>query len=36
MSNFYGVTIFNGSNSYSGYLNVPVLGHLSANQIIIL
>jgi hypothetical protein len=32
MSNFYGVTTSLGSNSYSGYLNAPVLGPLSTNQ----
>ena len=32
MSRFYGVTTSNGSNSYSGYLNAPVLGPLSTNQ----
>lgn len=32
MSRFYGVTSSIGSNSYSGYLNAPVLGPLSTNQ----
>ena len=32
MSRFYGVTTSIGSNSYSGYLNAPILGPLSTNQ----
>lgn len=32
MYRFYGVTTSISSNSYSGYLNAPVLGPLSTNR----
>lgn len=32
MSRFYGITTSQGSSSYSGYLNTPILGPLSTNQ----